>query len=434
MVRRSTPHAAYASARTPLQQQRSLLNLLSATAATANQATSTDDALQQALDQIAQHTGWPVSHVYLPTDTMQDELASSRIWHLDSPQRFDHFRRTTDVTRFRPGLGLVGQVQATARPIWAPDVTTDHRFIRRRDDLDLGVRAGVLFPILVGAEVAGVLECYTSDVVAPDPSLLEVLANVGVVLGRVVERARMRNKVEQHLTLAAAAQLQTARRDAAGELATTIAHEINNPLYAARNALELIRQDLSQAESPFIEILHDELARIADVTQRMRSFAPPSRGRLAPVDLYALLDGALAESKVALRRPPIRVQIAINSAGSLPQLRCDHLQIQQALGQVMANGADAMPEGGALSIHADVDYDRVVITISDTGAGIPPDAAPYIFEPFFTTRPGRSGLGLATSAQIIAQHGGSISAHTGEHGGAVFRMTLPFAPPETAPY
>lgn len=258
---------------TPIDQSRALLALLSAAATTANRVISPDLAFQEALDQIAIHTGWPVIHVYLPLDPAQDLLVPAPIWHLDSPQRYASFRSVTDQTYFQPGLGLVGQVQVTARPIWAPDVAAEPQFIRRRVDSDLGVHAGILFPLLVGDEVVGVLECYSPEVLAPDPSLLEVLANVGIILGRVIERARTQ-LMEQRQHHVDAAQLRHARQAATMELITMISHEVNNPLYAARSALELIKQDLGDSTSPFVDILSSELARLSDVMHHIRSLTP----------------------------------------------------------------------------------------------------------------------------------------------------------------
>lgn len=256
-----------------IDQQNMLLALLSGTVTIANRIAPPSIALHEALDQIAAHIGWPVLHVYLPLDPAQDLLAPAPIWHLDSPQKYAHFRHTTDQTYFQPGLGLVGQVQATARPIWAPDVATEPRFIRRHAGSDLGVHAGILFPLLIGDEVVGVMECYSAEVIEPDLSLLEVLAHVGIILGRVIERARTQLK-EQREQCVDALQLQHARQAAARELITMIAHEVNNPLYAARNALELIKQDLEDSGSPFVDILSSELARIAAVMVRIRNLTP----------------------------------------------------------------------------------------------------------------------------------------------------------------
>ncbi len=161
----------------------------------------------------------------------------------------------------------------------------------------------------------------------------------------------------------------------------------------------------------------------------MRRFAPPSRGQLVAQTIRALLDGALAESRVGMRRPMIETRSTFGGAGLLQLIHCDRLQLQQALAQIITNAADAMPNGGSLSIHTTATHDQIAIAIGDTGPGIPPDVAPHIFEPFFTTRPGRSGLGLATSAEIVAQHGGQLTIAATGPSGTLFRVVLPWTPP-----
>lgn len=416
----------YAEARTALQQYRSLLNLMTTANVIANDASSLDNALQQAVDAIAWHIGWPVCHVYLRSDRPADELAPSPIWHLATPERHERFRWTTEITRFRPGLGLVGYVQATGRPVWAADVTTDHRFIRRRDGDDLGVRAGILFPMLVGHDVVGVLECFSPRIIDPDPTLLEALANVGMTLGRVLERAHRPGGLH---AIDGATQLQRVRHEAASALVSSIAHEINNPLYAARSAVELLKSDLTAAPPGVLAIVSDELARIAHVMGGLETFAPMQRLRSEPTDLRALLDGAIAESLLRTHTPRINVRLTITSLRPRPQFIGDRALLQQALGQIFANAADAMPDGGTLRIHALAEHDAIEIAIADTGAGLPPAAASRMFEPFFTTKPGRSGLGLTICAQIVAQHGGHITAETIERHGTTIRMKLPRTAP-----
>jgi signal transduction histidine kinase len=422
----------YAKSRTALQQYRSLLSLLNSANEIANCASSLEDALQRVLDQIALHIGWPVCHVYLPAPSQLPELAPSSIWHLATPEQFARFRHVTEVTSFRPGLGLVGQVQATGQPLWAPDVTADQRFIRRHEGGDLGVRAGILFPILVDRNVVGVLECFSPHIIHPDPSLLEVLANVGVLLGRVFERTRPWADGSRPLDLAQVIQLQRVRSSAAGALAASIAHEVNNPLYAARSAFELLKSEVSPSEERLSLIVSGELARIADVMGRLGTFAPLPDLRCESADLRQLIDGALAESLVRMRRPAIQVQFTVTSLCSHTQIVCDQALIQQALCHVFTNAADAMPDGGVLSVHALVAHDRIEIAISDSGPGLPAAVAPHIFEPFFTTKPGRSGLGLAICAQIVAQHGGQIAVETVEGQGTTLRLTVPCITPTHA--
>jgi PAS domain S-box-containing protein len=165
-----------------------LIRLLQQVAVAANEARTVPEALQTALDQICAFTGWPVGHACLRGPG--GELLPTDCWHLADPERYHGFRETTERTRFEPGRGLVGRVAASGDPAWVEDVAADPEFIRAEAAKAAGLHAAFAFPVRVGREVAGVLEFYADRAVPPDPPLLEVMAQVGTQLGRVVERTR----------------------------------------------------------------------------------------------------------------------------------------------------------------------------------------------------------------------------------------------------
>lgn len=245
------------------ERQSAFIRLLHDVTATANAPLPQDQALRQGLEEIAQHTGWPVAHLYLADPGVPAELVSCAIWPSAVPEQFPLFQAVTEAMRFVSGVGLVGQVQATVRPVWVNDVRHEPQFIRGQGVADLGVRAGALFPVLVGEEVAGVLECFASEAAEVDLPQLNVLANVGVILGRIVERGRAHERLRQQ---------EAARRLAAEAIVIELAHEINNPLYAARSALALLADELASTEtsSPYLDVARAELARLANVMQRLR--------------------------------------------------------------------------------------------------------------------------------------------------------------------
>jgi PAS domain S-box-containing protein len=177
-----------------LQQRAALVKLLQLAAVAANEAESVEDALQTTLDEVCAYTGWPVGHAYLPAAS--GELVSSGIWHLDDPERFRAFREQSERIRFAPGTGLPGEVAAAGQPVWVEELEGDPHFIRGRTAATL-VRAAFAFPVLIGREVAGVLEFFRDEPAAPDPALLEAMTHIGVQLGRVVERSRAREELRR---------------------------------------------------------------------------------------------------------------------------------------------------------------------------------------------------------------------------------------------
>jgi diguanylate cyclase (GGDEF)-like protein len=166
------------------------LELLGAVAGASNQATTLDDALQVAVDGICQYLGWSVAHAYV---TRSDgELASTRVWHLDDPQALEEFRRVSEGTTFEPGAGLPGSVMETGRAAWIEDVQGDPAFIRRPLVARSGLRGALAFPILVGNQTVGVIETLSHGPASPDRRVLALVGQIGIQLGRVVERMRAR--------------------------------------------------------------------------------------------------------------------------------------------------------------------------------------------------------------------------------------------------
>jgi len=187
-LRAVNPSEAFDQTIAELQRQNARLELLQAVALASNAPIGAEEALRIVLDRVCEHTGWPVGHVWLPEG---DELVPVELWRVDDPDRFQGLVRVTRRTRFRSGQGLPGEVLATRRPAWIRDVAEDPDFIRREGVVPRSeVHGAFAFPALVGDEVVAILEFFSPEPAEPDESLLDLVANLGTVLGRVVERER----------------------------------------------------------------------------------------------------------------------------------------------------------------------------------------------------------------------------------------------------
>ena len=233
----------------------------------------------------------------------------------------------------------------------------------------------------------------------------------------------------ERLSVAEASVLQTARLAAVGQLAASIAHEINNPLYATRNALYLIHEELPPElrDTPYLIMAQEQLARIARITERMRDFYRPARGELAQQNLNELIEGTLALVGLDMRYDAI--ELKFSPAAELPTLLCNSDQLRQVFLNLILNAMEAMPQGGILNIRTAAGSSVALIEISDTGIGIPDEVREHLFEPFFTTKSTGTGLGLSISAHIVTQHGGQITVDSTPGHGTTFRITLPYHPP-----
>lgn len=244
---------------------------------------------------------------------------------------------------------------------------------------------------------------------------------------RLVDLEAQQHTMSVRLDGAEAAMMQAARLAAVGQLAASVAHEINNPLYATRNALYLLEADLPAdlRASPFLAIARDELARIARVTERMRDFYRPTRGEMEANDLNYALEATLALAGLNVRHAPI--QLLFTPANDLPPVVCNIDQLRQVFLNLVLNAIDAMPGGGTLTVRSIAGATVALVEVRDTGIGIPAAVRARLFEPFFTNKPNGTGLGLSISAHIVTQHGGQIEVESQEGHGSLFRVILPYA-------
>lgn len=180
-----------------VHERTALIQLLQEISAAANESETVEAALQFALDRVCAYTGWPVGHVYWLNRENLAELISSSIWHLDSPERYEAFRRLSEVIRFAPGEGLPGQIWASGEVTWLADVTGGPDFPRAKQAAEVGLRAGFGFPLWVGQEIVAVLEFYSPETVEPEGAFLEAITQIGTQLGRVVERRRAHWRIRE---------------------------------------------------------------------------------------------------------------------------------------------------------------------------------------------------------------------------------------------
>ncbi|MEO5969663.1 MAG: GAF domain-containing protein [Bdellovibrionia bacterium] len=179
-----------AALRSDILRTTSFISLLQKISAAANEATSIDAVMQFALDTICEFTGWPVGHLYLASKENSNVLVPTKIWHFKNEEIFRAFKKITEVTSFTSGVGLPGRVFESRKPLWIFDVNLDPNFLRSHPNMDTKVRAGFAFPVMIGSAPVAILEFFSEATVPPDESLLEIMAQVGTQLGRVVERAR----------------------------------------------------------------------------------------------------------------------------------------------------------------------------------------------------------------------------------------------------
>jgi PAS domain S-box-containing protein len=219
-----------------------------------------------------------------------------------------------------------------------------------------------------------------------------------------------------------------------GELTASLAHEIKQPITAAvinaKTCLRWLGRDNpdTAAASEAASRLVSDVTRAADIISRINSLFKKDAQRWE----YVAVNGLIREMIVLLRSEANRYSISIRTelAENLPDLMVDRVQLQQVFMNLMLNGIDAMREtngGGELTIKSEVRGGQLLISVSDTGVGLPPEQPDQVFTAFFTTKDNGTGMGLPISRSIIESHGGRLWAVGNSRRGATFQFTLPVA-------
>jgi PAS domain S-box-containing protein len=253
---------------------------------------------------------------------------------------------------------------------------------------------------------------------------------VGTVID-VTERRRA-DKERERLRQAQADLAHINRVTTMGELTASLAHEIKQPIAAAvTNAktcllwLGRVDPDLAEAREAVSRIVKD-VTRAADIISKISLLFKKGSLQRELVDVNELV----REMVVLLRSEANRYSISIRTelAEHLPNVMADRVQLQQVFMNLMLNGIDAMKEttgGGELAIKSEARDGQLLISVSDTGVGLPPEQADQIFRAFFTTKEHGTGMGLAISRSIIESHGGRLWAAGASGRGASFQFILP---------
>jgi signal transduction histidine kinase len=207
-----------------------------------------------------------------------------------------------------------------------------------------------------------------------------------------------------------------------GQVAGGIAHELRNPLNVVRTSAFY----LLNAKSPSPEKVREHLERIerqvgmaADVITSLTNFARMSTADRKP---FRVLDEIRQVMSSTI--PPENIEIVIDCSETLPDAVADASQIRIVLGNLVRNAIEAMPDGGMLCIHAEAVEPFVEVTVSDTGAGIPPEQLSRITEPFYSTKPRGIGLGLPMAKAIVEKNEGRIVAASTPGQGSRFTIRL----------
>jgi two-component system cell cycle sensor histidine kinase/response regulator CckA len=285
-----------------LRRHLALLRLLQTITATVNDARSVEDAFQAALDEVCAFTGWELGHVY--TVNAAGEVEPADIWHRSGGRDWSEMVAASSWEPCPPAWGLPGRVIWSGGPIWISDLLADERFTRRAAAEAVGLRLGAAFPVLVGAEVAAVLEFFGSRPAVPDPELIDTLSQVGILLGRAVERKRaetaLRESEEHHRLLFEA------------NPCPMWVHDAQTLEFLAVNEAAVEQYGYSRAEFERMTILDIRPPEDAEVVGRLAREPGPLRGhpsRHCRKD-GSVIDVEISSQELSFRGRPARLVLA----------------------------------------------------------------------------------------------------------------------------
>jgi C4-dicarboxylate-specific signal transduction histidine kinase len=296
---------------------------------------------------------------------------------------------------------------------------------------EAGLKAAFAVPIAAGDRVIAVIEFFLREPQGEDERLIKVIAAVAAQLDLAIERKR----AEEQLRKTEVELAHVARVTTMGELAASIAHEVNQPLGAIVGNADIClrwlddeQPDLAQLREAIEDIANDG-QRASQVIARIRSLVKKHQPEKIEVDLNDVVQEAL--DLVAHEAQRKQVNVTAELGKGLPRVTADRIQLQQVLLNLMMNGMEAMVdiEGRQplLTVKTKRFEDGVLTVVSDCGVGLDPDKTDQVFKPFHTTKSGGMGMGLAISRSIIEAHGGKLWAEPNRHAGASFKFRLPAA-------
>jgi len=341
--------------------------------------------------------------------------------------------------------GITGRVFETGESVVVNDVLQDKRYRSIK-----GWQAGseMCVAIREGENILGIVDVESSSRNAFTHNDFIAMESLAGILATVITSADQYQRLQVMISQLSSTQVelqarmeaqrsaenrlvQAAKLAAVGEMAAGIAHELNNPLTSVTGFAELALDDIPKDSETRkdLEIVMREAVRARDVVRRLLDFARQSESARSRASLNEVVEDVVALSRHLIHTSGVTLKLELEK--TLPWVLADVNQIKQVLLNLIHNALQAMPAGGEMVIATEAAFrdgrDWVIVSVCDTGVGIPKLDQTRIFEPFYTTKgnQGGTGLGLSVTYGIITDHGGQIDVESQPGAGSKFRVWLP---------
>ena len=370
------------------------------------------------------------------------EAAFARIWTLSDDGKMLELQASAGMythldgshSRVPMGQFKIGMIAQERKPHLTNHVLDDPRISNRAWAEKEGMASFAGYPLTVGERTIGVLAMFSRKQLTSNTT--ETLASGADLIAQGIERKR----AQEALLMTQAELARVSRLTTMGELAASIAHEVNQPLTAVTNnsnaCLRLLAADKLTPEilGRVLEEIVADGTRASAVVARIRGFIkkePVEKNRL---DINDVILEVLALAERELHEHRVRLERQLTKA--LPLVLADRVQMQQVLLNLIMNGIEAMipitDQPRSLQVESRVDESGdLLVAVRDSGTGLG-SAADRVFLPFFTTKANGMGMGLSISRSLIENHGGRLWAVPNSPVGTVFSFTLPVTPGSAA--
>jgi two-component system sensor histidine kinase HydH len=336
--------------------------------------------------------------------------------------------------RLKVGEGISGWVVKTGRPVVSQDVSKDKRFSDKYDKkTGFKTRSMICVPLIAKDEPIGALQVINKKskkpFTQPDFKLLTGMAQQIAV---AIENAKLYERLEedfalttQELKITQDKLIRSERLMAMGHLVQGVAHEIRNPIMTIGGFAQRLKKELKEEHGlqKYVDAILEEAIRLEKLVKQVREFMNVQSATLTMDKIPPVVDEVVKIFRPQAKRQKVKIVKEID--GDTPLIKMDSAQMVSALSNVVENALESMSGGGTLTLGVNRQNNNVLITVSDTGCGIPAEQLDAIYDPFVTSKTRGAGLGLTMVYQIIMNHQGEIKISSQLENGTIVILRLP---------